>query len=197
MKASVIITSYNYEKFVVECVQSVLNQSVDDIEIILVNDGSSDNTVPLVEKMFNMGKVKLIDKENGGQLSAFNSAMSHITGDIVFFIDADDMYEPNYIKKVMQFYEENTDADFIFSAVDYFGEVENMLSCTTAKLNQNLGYSLCKAWFFKEWIGAPTTTISMRKSILEKILPLQLEADWKIRADDCLVWGASLVGANK
>jgi glycosyltransferase involved in cell wall biosynthesis len=99
MKASVIITSYNYEKFVVECVQSVLNQSVDDIEIILVNDGSSDNTVPLVEKMFNMGKVKLIDKENGGQLSAFNSAMSHITGDIVFFIDADDMYEPNYIKK--------------------------------------------------------------------------------------------------
>ena len=193
MKATVIITSYNYEKFVTECVNSVALQTYPKIEIIFVDDGSSDNTLNLINEL-SVDNLTVVEKQNGGQLSAFNAAIPYINGDFVFFIDADDLFELDYIEKTIDFYKKNNDADFVFSAINYFGDkvVETSLNNT-----QSYGFTLCKTFFLRHWVGAPTSAISMRKNILEQILPLELELDWKVRADDCLVWGASLVGAKK
>lgn len=193
MKASIIITSYNYEKFVVECVMSVAKQTYKNIEIIFVDDGSIDGTIALINKL-ELEQLKIVEKSNGGQLSAFNAALPYITGDIVFFIDADDVYDADYIEKIIEFYQDCSDADFIYSGLSYFGASEES---NLFKNTKNHGFSLCKTYFLRHWVGAPTSAISMRKDILNKILPLDIELDWKVRADDCLVWGSSLVGAKK
>lgn len=193
MKATVVVTSYNYEKFAVECVRSIADQTYQNMEIIFVDDGSSDNTNVLINDL-KLDKLRILEKTNGGQLSAFNAALPHITGDLVFFIDADDMYEPSYLEKSVDFYRNNGDADFLFAGINYFG---NTNKSSDVGINQSHGFSVCKTWFLRCWIGAPTSAISMRKSVLDKILPLELESDWKVRADDCLIWGASLVGAKK
>ncbi|MEI8363103.1 MAG: glycosyltransferase, partial [Betaproteobacteria bacterium] len=193
MKASIVLTSYNYEKFAVECVKSVAEQTYKNIEIVFVDDGSTDGTLALINKLKHE-QLKIVAKSNGGQLSAFNAALPYITGDIVFFIDADDVYEADYVKKTIEFYKDNSDADFVYSGLSYFGDV---VEPNLSKNTKNHGFTLCKAYFLRHWIGAPTTAISMRKNILNKILPLDLELDWRVRADDCLVWGSSLVGAKK
>lgn len=192
MKVSVIISSYNYEKFVLDAVKSVLNQSYSDIETIFVDDGSSDNTVKLVRSL--SSRIVIIEKRNGGQLSAFNAAFPYINGDIVFFIDADDIYGRDYIKNAVDFYISHEDADFVFSGINYFGTADRR---NVVRITKCFGFTLCQAWYFKSWIGAATSAISMRIDILNKILPLDIESDWRVRADDCLVWGASLVGAKK
>lgn len=193
MKATVVITSYNYEKFVVECIQSVVEQTYQNIEIIFVDDGSIDNTISVINEL-QLDKLKIVEKINGGQLSAFNAATPHITGDLVFFLDADDVYTPDYLEKVIEFYKKNADADFVFCGINYFGDAST--SNVTREI-KSYGFTLCRAWFLRHWIGQPTSAVSMRKNVLERILPLELDSDWRVRADDCLVWGASLVGAKK
>ena len=86
MKISVIIAAYNSEEFVVETIESILNQTIDDFEIIAVNDGSTDNTLQILngyaEKYENF---LVIDKENGGPASARNLGIDIARGDYIFF----------------------------------------------------------------------------------------------------------------
>ena len=63
--------------------------------------------------------------------------------------------------------------------------------------DRDLGYSVILTAFLREWIGGPTSCLSMRRRVLEKILPLPFSEAWRTRADDCLVFGASLAGARK
>lgn len=95
MKTTCIVSSFNSSNFVVEAVNSVLNQSVSFDEIIVVDDRSTDNSVEILEKNFSFNeRVKLILKEkNEGQLSSFNKGYLASTGDIIFFLDSDDVYK--------------------------------------------------------------------------------------------------------
>lgn len=102
-KVSVIVPLYNTEKYCKKCIESILNQTLEDIEIIIVNDGSTDNSkdvaLPFVKKY--KEKVKYIEKENGGLSSARNAGLKIATGDYVGFVDSDDyidntMYEKMY-----------------------------------------------------------------------------------------------------
>ncbi|MBU1658723.1 hypothetical protein KKG72_06695, partial [bacterium] len=65
------------------------------------------------------------------------------------------------------------------------------------KKSQNIGYSILSYLYFKKAVGGETSTISMKRSLLEKILPLDIETDWITRADECLNWGSSICGAKK
>lgn len=66
IKISVILPVYNVEKYIRECVESVLNQTLKDIEIIAVNDGSRDNSIKIIEEYLSDARLKIINKENGG-----------------------------------------------------------------------------------------------------------------------------------
>lgn len=193
MLVSVIITCYNYKNYVRECVESVLNQTYKNYEIIFVDDGSRDGSLEVVSAI-KSDSLKIISKENGGQLSAFNAGFLQSRGVVVAFLDADDLYEPDYLEKLLTFYSEHADADYVFTSISRFGsgQNENVIQNTRC-----FGYSVCSANFLRNYIGAETSAISMRRRVLEKILPLELESDWRVRADDCLTWGASLVGAKK
>lgn len=92
MKLSVIIPVYNVEKYIEECLDSVVKQSVDNVEVICVNDGSTDNSLKVLqeyEKKYNY--IYVYSKENGGLSSARNYGIEKATGDYIFFLDSDDM----------------------------------------------------------------------------------------------------------
>ena len=95
-KVSVIIPIYNVQEYLDRCVQSVFSQSLTDLEIILVDDGSPDNCPKMCDAYKNRDdRVKVIHKVNGGLSSARNAGLNIATGEYVFFLDSDDWLEPD------------------------------------------------------------------------------------------------------
>lgn len=91
MLVSVIIPVYNVEKYLDKCVESVLNQTYNNLEIILVDDGSTDNCPGKCDEWANKDKrIKVIHKQNGGASDAKNVGLDNMTGEILMFLDADD-----------------------------------------------------------------------------------------------------------
>jgi glycosyltransferase involved in cell wall biosynthesis len=193
---SCIINNYNYRDFVVEACESALRQTRPFDQILVVDDGSIDGSQQLLRDHYgDRENLEMIFKRNEGQLSTFNAGFEAARGELVFFLDADDAFEAGYAAAVVDTYEQHPDIDFLFCAHRKFGEVEEVEG--GAGRDRDLGYSVIYTLFARRWIGAPTSCLSMRRSVLERILPVPHLEDWRTRADDCLVLGASAVGARK
>ena len=111
-KVSVIVPFYNVEKYIEKCLETLVNQTLDDIEIILVNDGSKDKTVDIVEKYKEMysNKIVYLEKENGGLSDARNYAIPYARGEYIAFLDSDDYVETNMYKEMYEIAQkENSD----------------------------------------------------------------------------------------
>ncbi|MGL5384034.1 MAG: glycosyltransferase family 2 protein [Culicoidibacterales bacterium] len=94
ISVSVIIAAYNVENYIEKCLVSVLNQRLHDIEIIIVNDGSTDNTLEIIKEQTSKDKrVKIVDKQNEGLVEARKSGLSVATGEYLLFVDGDDWLE--------------------------------------------------------------------------------------------------------
>ena len=101
VKVSVIIPVYNAEEFLDESINSVLNQSLEDIELICVNDGSKDNSLEILNNFSKKDKrVKVFDKPNGGCGSARNKGLDNATGEFIYFFDPDDYILPNALEEL-------------------------------------------------------------------------------------------------
>ena len=93
-KVSVIIPVYNAEKYLRQCLDSVVNQTLKDIEIVCVNDGSPDNSLSILEEYASKDeRIKIINQENQGQGYARNRALENACGDYIMFLDSDDFFE--------------------------------------------------------------------------------------------------------
>lgn len=100
---SVIVPVYNAEEYVERCVNSICNQTYSNLEIILVNDGSSDNSKSICESLVSKdARIKLINQENGGSSIARNTGLENATGDIISFVDSDDYIESIMLEKMLQ-----------------------------------------------------------------------------------------------
>ena len=119
-KVSVIVPIYNVEKYLEKCINSLLSQTLEDIQIILVNDGSKDNSGNIAKECEknNKDRVIYVEKENGGLSDARNYGLKYATGDFIAFLDSDDYIEKNaYEKMYNKAIEENADyveCDFIW-----------------------------------------------------------------------------------
>lgn len=196
MSTTCLINNYNYARYVGDAVDSALSQSVPLDEIIVVDDGSQDGSLELLRSRYaKHPAVRIIDKQHQGQLSCFNEGFASAKGDIVFFLDADDIYQPDYVEKTLAVYDRNPFFDCVFCGCHHFG-LRDGVHLKSAK-DRDLGYSVIRVAYLRDWIGASTSCLSMRRSVLEKILPFPFTEDWRIRADDCLVFGSSLAGARK
>ena len=99
---SVIIPIYNVEKYLSECIESVINQTYSDLEIILVNDGSTDNCRDICERYKRKdSRIKLVHKNNGGLSSARNAGIDVANGDYYTFIDSDDYIMSDMIEQLV------------------------------------------------------------------------------------------------
>ena len=119
-KVSVIVPIYNVEKYLEKCINSLLSQTLEDIQIILVNDGSKDNSGNIAKEyeQNNKDRVIYVEKENGGLSDARNYGLKYATGDFIAFLDSDDYIEKNaYEEMYNKAIEENADyveCDFIW-----------------------------------------------------------------------------------
>jgi len=114
----VIIPNYNYARFVGQAIDSVLNQTHSDIEIIVVNNGSTDNSLEVLKGFGN--RIFLVDQENMGQSGARKSGLSRATGDFIAFLDADDFWEPTKIEKQMLLFSPKT--ELVYCGIRRFNE---------------------------------------------------------------------------
>ncbi|MEO1186284.1 MAG: glycosyltransferase family 2 protein, partial [Cyanobacteria bacterium J06636_27] len=97
-KVSVIIPVYNAEKYIAATVQSVLSQTYKNFEIIIVDDGTPDNSVKICQK-FNDSRIRIIHQANRGLPGARNTGIRHAQGDYLAFLDADDIWLPEKLEK--------------------------------------------------------------------------------------------------
>lgn len=95
---SIIIPVYNGEKFVDNAINSVFNQTCSDWELILINDGSKDNTAAVLEKYADNDRITVINQENGGVSVARNNGISRAKGEYIVFLDADDVWETFHLE---------------------------------------------------------------------------------------------------
>lgn len=107
-RISVIVPVYNVEKYLDECVQSILNQTYDNIELVLVDDGSTDGSSEICDKYGKIdSRVKVIHKENRGVSSARNKGLDIAKGEFIVFIDSDDCIHPQMIEILYEGIKEN------------------------------------------------------------------------------------------
>jgi len=125
VKVSVIIPVYNVEQYLKQCLDSAVNQTLKDIEIIVVNDGSTDNSLEIIHEYSNKYKnIKVINKRNEGCYKARNIGLETAQGEYIAFLDSDDYIESNMYEK-LYLKAKDTDADIVSSS--YYISQDNNL----------------------------------------------------------------------
>lgn len=128
-KISVIVPVYNAERFILRCADSILNQTYKNIELILVNDGSKDNSLSLCRQIAEKdSRVVVLDKPNGGAASARNMGLRYATGDYIGFCDADDYLDLDMYATLLEILQERN---------------LSMVDCTSKCLTED-GIEVCK-----------------------------------------------------
>ena len=149
-KISVIIPVYNVEKYISKCLDSVLIQTHTDLEVICVNDGSTDNSGKILDEYaISDSRVKVFHKENGGVSSARNLALDNITGDYVGFVDSDDYIAPDMYSSLLSALEEK-DADIAECSIAYTYEDGSIKNGAIRSYYLTDSKEILKAFFLKK-----------------------------------------------
>ena len=183
-KASIIVNNYNYGRFVGEAIESALAQSYPNVEVVVVDDGSTDNSREVIARY--QDRVIAVLKENGGQASAFNAGFEVSTGDLIHFLDSDDVLEPDAIEIVVREWK------------DGLGRIFSPLRAIDARgkpLGKLVGGKIApRALAGPYWGGSEFTSGNVfSRKVLEKVMPAP-EKDWRISADIYLCAASSLFG---
>jgi glycosyltransferase involved in cell wall biosynthesis len=124
---SILISSYNYETFLGTCIESALNQTYSPIEVIVVDDGSVDDSKAIMDSYG--GKINAIYQENKGPMAAFNTGFAASCGEIICFLDSDDYFLPGKIARMVEVFKYHPGIDWFFhrlNVVDTSGAVKNL-----------------------------------------------------------------------
>ncbi|CAM1348076.1 glycosyltransferase [Tenacibaculum insulae] len=176
MKVSVLINNYNYGKFIGYAIRSVLKQKYKDLEIIVYDDGSTDDSLDVLKSFGN--DIVLISEDNYGgkpsvnQANAIERAFSVSSGEIVFLLDSDDVFLENKINKVVSVFKEELEVVCVqhtFKLINEKGE-----GLKERKRPILSGVNLPEAMFFTGSFGyffSQTSSLAFRRSFLEGFLP--------------------------
>jgi glycosyltransferase involved in cell wall biosynthesis len=205
LRTTCIITNYNYGAYLPQAVDSVLAQSTAFDEIIIIDDASTDDSsVVLAELARRVDTLKILRRQdNAGQLAAFETGIMQSSGNVVFFLDADDVYAPDYLRIALEIYQKAPQCDFLFCGYERFCGTSPPKVLTRRAAGElipeitDFGLTLVRTLERKAFLGAPTSCLSLRRRLAIRLFPIPLYEDWRTRADDCLVFGASLAGARK
>jgi glycosyltransferase involved in cell wall biosynthesis len=166
---SVIMPTYNRENFVAEAIESILNQTFRDFELIVIDDGSTDRTVPIIQKYADIDdRIKIIQNEHKGVAAARNAGLQTAQYDWIALLDSDDVALPTRLERQMEAI--NSDAEVIVWGTGFY-----QIGKTGKVFNQvKIIGPMSKDEFFKKHnagrlLYMPTTTTIFRKDIAEKV----------------------------
>jgi glycosyltransferase involved in cell wall biosynthesis len=194
---SILINNYNYARFVGEAIDSALRQDYSAKEILVVDDGSTDNSREIIAEYGD--QIVPIFKKNGGQASAFNAGVAASRGEILCFLDADDLFHPQKVTQVVNVFCQqgvNTKPMMVHHLLavksDNGEDVEGRPYGKPHDAPFNL-YAFAQRYRFVWYEAGPTTTLSINRMLARKIFPLP-ETGVRVSGDDFIVCGASLLG---
>lgn len=170
---SAVIPNYNYGQYLVEAIQSVLDQTYQNIEIIVVDDGSTDNSAD-VAKGFGAA-ITFIRQKNQGVVVARDNGAKIAKGEYIFFLDADDVIKPDYVSSLMQALEQ-TGAAVAYCDFEYFGMQSHIV--TSCPWNP-------RKLLYRNYIIAAAL---IRRSVFEEIGGFSIEVNQKASFEDWDLW---------
>lgn len=198
---TVLISSYNYAAYVVETVNSALSQTHAPLEVIVVDDGSTDESVQRLNEAFSSNpKVRIVRQANKGQLCAWITGCAMAQGDVIALLDSDDLWKSDYLEKTARVYRSDPSVDYVYSNMELFGARSGvMLKRARHRHDRDLGLSTLMGACIQRWQGVATSGNTLKRTLLQKILQLPDEQvhEWKTRPDDCLFYGSDILGAHK
>ena len=181
---SVVVTSHNYRTFVLDAIESALRQVPPPREVIVVDDGSTDGSADLIEERFGKSHgVCVVRQANAGQLRAFHAGVNRSSGEVVAFLDADDLWEPGYLAALQKVYSAADSPDMVFSNLRFVGARAGIWR--RQETDRDCGLNSMSTWYAREYPIAPTSAISMRLpfAIRALELPAEFSPKWRTRAD--------------
>lgn len=186
---SIIVNNYNYDRFLAQAIDSTLNQTYPHIEVIVVDDGSTDNSRKIIAEYGD--RIIPIFQENGKQGKAFNSGFAASKGDTIIFLDSDDFLYPEAAAKIVEVWQPKT------------AKVHYRLNVVGAQ-GESLGYSLPqggllstgKVWQnlleFGAYASTPTSGNALSRKAMERVFPIPDE--YRTTADDYLSYSIPFYG---
>jgi glycosyltransferase involved in cell wall biosynthesis len=163
---SVVVGNFNYGRFVREAITSVLEQTYPNVEIIVIDDGSTDNSRDVIDTFGE--KLRKVYIPNGGQSNVFDLGLRLSRGEIVCMLDSDDFFYPNKIQRVVEMYAKMPDAHYVFHAVSRIeGERTYPGPESINAESRMIGKNITRVF-----TAPPTTGTTYRRSLLERIFPI-------------------------
>ncbi len=207
---SFVVTSYNYEKYILKTLESIKAQTYRNFEIIIVDDCSNDNSCKIIEDFISENqdlKITLIKQSsNQGQMASMIKGLESAQGQFVSFIDSDDILMPDYAKHHIRVHLE-TSVAFTSCQIIEIGEDDeihtmNSISSPHCKnldelfAGENINYKILKHKHFGGWYWSPNSSAMFRKASIELIINYQNADKWKICPDKFLFNFANLIGGS-
>ena len=185
---SFVVTSYNYEKYILKTLESIKSQTYTNFEIIVVDDFSQDNSCKIIEQFISDNqdlKITLIKhKQNQGQLASMISGLKIAQGQFVSFIDSDDVLMPDYAQTHIRVHLQTSVAFTSCQIMEIDGDDEIHTLCKIVKQR------------FGGWYWSPNSSAMFRKASIELILNYKNTDAWRICPDKFLFNFAHLIGGS-
>lgn len=166
MKASILINNYNYGRYLRECIDSACAQTYADVEVVVVDDGSTDGSIDIINSYGS--RITSVLKTNGGQASCFNAGFARASGDVIFFLDADDVFHPRKVAAVIDIYR-SLKVQWCFDVVDQT-QIPAIAGAAPTVVQCDFRASTAKGGFPN--LPAPTSGLSFARELLAKMLPM-------------------------
>lgn len=149
---SIIIPLYNVEKYMNQCLQSVVDQTYKDLEIILVDDGSPDQSGKIADKWAKKDtRIKVIHQENGGLSNARNTGLANCHGEYIMFIDSDDIVSHDICQCLLDLLNKN-DANIAICEADHVFNHEPHFSLSSQVKIYNKNDAICEMWYQRSFL---------------------------------------------
>jgi glycosyltransferase involved in cell wall biosynthesis len=158
---SIIIPVYNAEKYIAETIKSVLAQTYTNWELIIINDGSTDNSERVIKQFLVDERIKYYPQKNTGVSVARNNGMAKSKGDFIAFLDADDGMENRNIEKKLNVFDNNKDIDWVFS--DMYNADENLNVIGIAPTGTDIDILNSILLWEKEVVPGPCSNVIIRR----------------------------------
>ncbi|MFO0752892.1 MAG: glycosyltransferase family 2 protein [Thermodesulfovibrionales bacterium] len=179
---SVIIPAYNCARYIAHAIESVLGQTYRNTEIVVVNDGSTDNLKEVLLPYRERGQIRSLYQNNSGPSTARNKGMEAARGEYLSFLDADDLFDPGHIEAAADFLRDYPQVDFVFTNYEVFGEGRTLLRSGVDRWREFRSiphYTLGRGrWLFAESLTkdiiryggfAATSCVTLRRKALEGV----------------------------
>ncbi|NMG06416.1 glycosyltransferase [Brasilonema sp. UFV-L1] len=197
MKVSIIISNYNYARYLPSAIESVIAQTYKNTEIIVVDDGSKDDSCQVLLQLSQKypNKIKAIFQVNQGQGAAFNTGFGAASGDIIAFLDADDVWKPNKLQRIIEIFQ-NSDVVGVMHFLENIDSNGKPIkgSIVGKSLDDDLARIIVETG--NAWCFPPTSGLAYRRDALQKVFPID-SVKWRLCVDGCLIYCTAFLGKIK